>query len=68
MSRFKFFPISYDVAARFVVVAGDGEQALQKLRLLVRTEARLVLCAPAPSPELLAFASAHGGDMLDAVG
>lgn len=59
MSRFKFFPISYDVAARFVVVAGNGEQALQKLRLLARTEARLVLCAPAPSAELVAFALAH---------
>ncbi|QCI65011.1 siroheme synthase CysG [Phreatobacter stygius] len=60
MSRFKFFPISYDVASRFVVVAGNGEQALQKLRLLVRTEARLVLCAPAPSAELAAFAVEHG--------
>lgn len=60
MSRFKFFPISYDVAGRFVVIAGNGEQALQKLRLLVRTEARVVLCAPAPSADLAAFAAANG--------
>ncbi len=60
MSRFRFFPISYDVAGRAVVVAGNGEQALQKLRLLVRTEADLVLCAVAPSADLAAFADANG--------
>jgi uroporphyrin-III C-methyltransferase / precorrin-2 dehydrogenase / sirohydrochlorin ferrochelatase len=60
VSRFRFFPISYDVSGRFVVVAGGGEQALQKLRLLVRTEGRLVLCTPEPLAELRAFALAHG--------
>jgi uroporphyrin-III C-methyltransferase/precorrin-2 dehydrogenase/sirohydrochlorin ferrochelatase len=59
VSRFRFFPVSYDVAGRAVVVAGNGEQALQKLRLLARTEAELVLCAVAPSADLAAFAAAN---------
>jgi uroporphyrin-III C-methyltransferase/precorrin-2 dehydrogenase/sirohydrochlorin ferrochelatase len=59
-TRFRFFPVSYDVAGRGVLVAGDGEQALQKLRLLVRTEAHLTLYAAAPEPTLVAFAAAHG--------
>lgn len=60
MARFRYFPVSYDVAGRSVVVAGDGEGALQKLRLLVRTEARLVLSAPDPTPALAAFVMDHG--------
>ncbi|MCA0320310.1 MAG: siroheme synthase CysG [Proteobacteria bacterium] len=60
MSRFRFFPVSYDVAGRRVVVAGNGEQALQKLRLLVRTEADLMLCAQAPSADLADFATVNG--------
>jgi uroporphyrin-III C-methyltransferase/precorrin-2 dehydrogenase/sirohydrochlorin ferrochelatase len=60
VSRFKFFPVSYDVAGRAVLVVGNGEQALQKLRLLARTEARLTLFATSPSPGLLAFAGDHG--------
>jgi uroporphyrin-III C-methyltransferase/precorrin-2 dehydrogenase/sirohydrochlorin ferrochelatase len=60
VSRFRFFPVSYDVAGRRVVVAGNGEQALQKLRLLVRTEAKLVLSAQSPTPDLADFAAANG--------
>lgn len=60
MPRFKFFPLSYDVAGRRVVVAGHGEQALQKLRLLVRSEARLTLVAQAPSEGLADFARVSG--------
>lgn len=60
MSRFRFFPVSYEVAGRRVVVAGNGEQALQKLRLLVRTDADLMLCAQAPSADLADFATANG--------
>jgi uroporphyrin-III C-methyltransferase/precorrin-2 dehydrogenase/sirohydrochlorin ferrochelatase len=46
------FPIFLAVAGRRVVVAGGGETALAKLRLLVRTEARLTVIAAAPSPEV----------------
>ncbi len=60
MSRLRYFPISCHVADRLVVIAGDGAQALQKLRLLVRSQARIVLYAPAPEPDLRAFAIEHG--------
>ncbi|MFD2183355.1 siroheme synthase [Rhodoplanes azumiensis] len=60
MARFRYFPVSYDVAGRIVVVVGDGEPALLKLRLLVRTEARLMLYAKTPMPALTEFAAAHG--------
>lgn len=60
MPRLGYFPMSYDVAGRFVVVVGNGEQALQKLRLLARTQARLVLCAARASAELVRFARDHG--------
>lgn len=58
--RFRFFPISFEVADKPVLVAGEGEQALQKLRLLVRTKARLTLCAADPSAELIGFAQSNG--------
>lgn len=60
MTRFRFFPVSYDVDDKPVFVVGEGEQALQKLRLLVRTRARLALVAEAPAPELAAFIAEHG--------
>ncbi|EJW10784.1 Siroheme synthase [Rhodovulum sp. PH10] len=60
MPRFRYFPVSFDVAAKTVLVVGDGEAALQKLRLLARTQARLVLCATAPTPTLLAFVTEQG--------
>ena len=53
------FPIFLDLAARDVVVAGCGEFALAKLRLLLKTEARLTLYADAPEPELAALVAAH---------
>jgi uroporphyrin-III C-methyltransferase/precorrin-2 dehydrogenase/sirohydrochlorin ferrochelatase len=66
VSRFRFFPVSYDVAGRRVVVAGNGEQALQKLRLLARTEANLVLSAQSPSADLAQFAAANGVTLIGA--
>ena len=60
MPRLRFFPISYDIADKTVVIAGSGAQALQKLRLLVRSQARLLLCTPEPDQALSAFISEHG--------
>jgi uroporphyrin-III C-methyltransferase/precorrin-2 dehydrogenase/sirohydrochlorin ferrochelatase len=59
MKRFRFFPVSFAVAGRRVLVIGNGEAALQKLRLLVRTEAVLTLVAAKPAPDLVEFAAAH---------
>ncbi|BBF93455.1 NAD(P)-dependent oxidoreductase [Blastochloris tepida] len=60
MARFRFLPVSHDVAGRRVVVVGEGAAALQKLRLLARTEAALTLVAANPSPALERFAASHG--------
>jgi uroporphyrin-III C-methyltransferase/precorrin-2 dehydrogenase/sirohydrochlorin ferrochelatase len=59
MTRFRYFLVSYAVAGRRVLVVGNGEAGLQKLRLLARTEAKLVLVADDPAQELAAFAAAH---------
>jgi len=55
VARLRFFPVSYDVEGRLVVVAGGGEAALAKLRLLVRSKARLVLVAPELDEALATF-------------
>ncbi len=54
----RWFPMFLDTASRPVVVVGGGEQAAQKMRLLVRTEARLTLMAEALVPELAAHVAA----------
>lgn len=46
------FPVYLDLAKRRVLLCGNGEVALAKLRLLARTTADLHLFAPAPEPEL----------------
>ena len=48
----KFFPVFIHLEQRRVLVAGGGEQAVQKVRLLLKTGARIVVAAPAPVPEL----------------
>lgn len=58
----QYFPIFLDLADRNVVVSGDGEFALAKLKLLSKTVARLHVFAPAPEAELrdwLALGHAH---------
>ncbi|MEX2520858.1 MAG: bifunctional precorrin-2 dehydrogenase/sirohydrochlorin ferrochelatase [Paracoccaceae bacterium] len=54
----RYFPMFLDMAGRAVLIAGGGEQAAQKARLLIRTEARLSLMAPALIPELGALVGA----------
>lgn len=50
------FPIFLDLADRRIVLAGNGEAALAKLRLLAKTVARLDLFAPNAEPALIAAA------------
>ncbi|KPQ06851.1 MAG: uroporphyrin-III C-methyltransferase / precorrin-2 dehydrogenase / sirohydrochlorin ferrochelatase C [Rhodobacteraceae bacterium HLUCCA12] len=52
------FPIFLDLSGARVVVSGGGEAALAKLRLLMKTEARLDVFAAVPSPEVAALADA----------
>lgn len=46
------FPMFIRTTGRHVVIAGGGEQAAQKARLMLKTDARLVLLAPALDAEL----------------
>lgn len=52
------FPIFLAVAGRRIVVSGGGEAALAKLRLLLKTEARIGVYAADPSPEIERLAEA----------
>ena len=51
----RHFPIFLDLRGRRVVVAGGGEAALAKLRLLLKTEAKLTVFARDPAPEIVAW-------------
>ncbi len=52
----KTFPMFLQMAGRRVVVVGGGEQAAQKTRLMLKTEAELVILAPELEDELQALA------------
>jgi uroporphyrin-III C-methyltransferase/precorrin-2 dehydrogenase/sirohydrochlorin ferrochelatase len=52
------FPIFLAVAGRRVILSGGGDAALAKLRLLLKTDARLTVFAPRPAPEIDAWAAA----------
>ena len=51
----KTFPMFLQMADRHVVIVGGGEQAAQKARLMLKTEARLVLVADDLDAELSAL-------------
>jgi uroporphyrin-III C-methyltransferase/precorrin-2 dehydrogenase/sirohydrochlorin ferrochelatase len=46
------FPMFIKMTGRRVVIAGGGEQAAQKTRLIMKTEARIILAAPELDAEL----------------
>ena len=48
----KTFPMFLRVADRRIVIVGGGEQAAQKARLAIKTEAEIILVAHDPNPEL----------------
>lgn len=56
-SAVKFFPMFLRMAGRDVVIVGGGEQAAQKARLMLKTEARITVMAPALDDELAALVS-----------
>lgn len=49
------FPMFIRTTGRRVIIAGGGEQAAQKARLLLKTDAQLVLAAPELDTELAAI-------------
>lgn len=48
----RYFPIFVDLKDRRVVVVGGGEEATRKVRLLLKTDARIGVIAPELHPEL----------------
>ncbi len=52
------FPIFLAMEGRRVVLSGGGEAALAKLRLLLKTRARITVHAPRPAPEIADWAAA----------
>lgn len=53
----RHFPVFLDLRARRVVVSGAGETAVAKLRLLLKTEARLVVYGTDPVDQVRAWAA-----------
>lgn len=53
----KTFPMFLKMAGRRVVILGGGEQAAQKTRLMLKTEAEIVVVADALDAELAALAA-----------
>ncbi|MEO1540755.1 MAG: siroheme synthase CysG [Pseudomonadota bacterium] len=53
----KTFPMFLQMAGRRVVVFGGGEQAAQKTRLMLKTEAEIVIVADTLEPELEGLAA-----------
>ncbi|CTQ31805.1 siroheme synthase CysG [Jannaschia rubra] len=52
------FPVFLALEGRRVLVAGGGDAAVAKLRLLLKTTARITVVARDPAPEIAAWASA----------
>lgn len=61
----RHFPVFLDLAGRRIVVSGAGEIAVAKLRLLVRTEARIVVHAARVDPAIRAWAGAGRIDLVE---
>lgn len=51
----RHFPIFLDLRGRRVVLAGGGDAALAKLRLILKTEANVTVFAEHPAPEIVAW-------------
>ena len=52
------FPIFLSTKGQRIVLSGGGEAALAKLRLLLKTQAKISVFAPTPAPEIAAWADA----------
>jgi uroporphyrin-III C-methyltransferase/precorrin-2 dehydrogenase/sirohydrochlorin ferrochelatase len=54
----RHFPVFVDLAGRRVVLAGGADAALAKLRILMKTEARITVFAADAAPEIAGWAAA----------
>jgi uroporphyrin-III C-methyltransferase/precorrin-2 dehydrogenase/sirohydrochlorin ferrochelatase len=53
----RHFPVFLDLRGRRVVVSGAGETAVAKLRLLLKTEARIAVYGTDPDPQVVRWAA-----------
>ena len=51
------FPIFLDTKAQIILVAGGGEAAVAKLKLLLKTQAQITVFAPSAHPDIQKFAT-----------
>ncbi|MCC5954627.1 MAG: uroporphyrinogen-III C-methyltransferase [Natronohydrobacter sp.] len=63
----KTFPMFLQMAGRHVVIVGGGEQAAQKARLMLKTEARLVLVAQELDAELAGLVAEGRAELVTAL-
>jgi uroporphyrin-III C-methyltransferase / precorrin-2 dehydrogenase / sirohydrochlorin ferrochelatase len=67
----RYFPVFLDLAEAKVVVVGGGEEALRKVRLLLKTTARIEVVAPelheelSANPRVMWLAKAYAAPLLD---
>lgn len=62
----RYFPVFFDVEGHAIAIIGDGEKAVQKLRLIAKSEARIKVLSLHPSPDLRDLASSLGVEILTA--
>lgn len=55
----KAFPLFVKTSHQKVVVVGNGDEAVQKARLVAQTDAEIAIIADAPDAELLAFSKQY---------
>lgn len=60
----RYLPISLKTENANIALIGNGEAALNKLRLLVKTSANITLYAPSPSVELITYLISQDSDQI----
>ncbi len=60
----RYYPVFLDLEGRSVIIVGGGAEAAQKLRLMAKTPAKLVVIAPFAEEELCAEIDATGAAWL----
>ncbi len=61
----RHYPVFLDLTGRTIVVSGAGEVAVAKLRLLLKTEARIVVCGTDPDPAVSDWARQGRIDLIE---
>lgn len=63
-AKLNAFPVFMRVEGRVVVIAGGGDEALAKARLIGQSSASLRIVAAEPEPVLLAWAEGNGAEIV----